>query len=172
MFEVNEYVSYGASGVCRITDITEKKICGVCNKYYVLKPVFENKSTVYVPADNAQLTSKMRKVLSAEEIYQLIRSVSSESIIWIENEQERKKEYARILSAGNRSELIRMIKAVYLHKQSRLSSKKKLHISDENFLKEAERRLYEEFAHVLNIKQSQVVPFIAEQIEVNKKTET
>ena len=169
MFNVNEYVIYGAIGVCRIEEIIERTVCGIKNEYYVLKPAFENKATVYVPVKNEQLTAKMKKVLSAEEIYALIRSIPSSDSVWIENEQERKKEYARILAGGDRAELICMIKTLYIHKQDRIKNKKKLHISDENFFKEAERLLYEEFAHVLDIKRSQVVPFIAERIEVDKR---
>ncbi len=169
MFSVNEYVIYGIYGVCKITGIIEREICGRRGSFYVLKPVFEDKATVYIPVSNAELTSKMRRILSSEEIYALIRSISDTQAVWIENEQERKKEYARILSGGDRRELILMIKAIYIHRGKLLEQKKKLHICDENFMKEAEKVLYEEFAHVLNIKRSQVVPFIAQQIEVEAK---
>lgn len=47
--------------------------------------------------------------------------------------------------------------------------KKRLHISDESFLKDAEKLLYEEFAHVLNITKDQVLPFIMRQIEIEEK---
>ena len=169
MFSVNEYVIYGIYGVCKIIDIVEREICGRRGKFYVLKPVFEDKATVYIPVSNPELTAKMRRILSAEEIHKLIRNISSTKIVWIENEQDRKKEYSRILSGGDRSELILMIKSIYTHRQELLERKKKLHICDENFMKDAEKILYEEFAHVLNIKRSQVVPFIAEQIEVEER---
>ena len=38
--------------------------------------------------------------------------------------------------------------------------------ADEKVMKEAEKMLYEEFAHVLDIRPSQVLPFIMQQIEV------
>ena len=63
-----------------------------------------------------------------------------------------------------------MIKALYSRQQKLLQNgKKKLHVSDERFLKEAERMLHEEFAHVLNIQRDQVLPFILEQIQVETK---
>ena len=62
-----------------------------------------------------------------------------------------------------------MIKALYRHQETRQAQGRKLHVSDERFLKEAERTLYDEFALVLNIEQDQVLPFILEQIEVAEK---
>ena len=70
---------------------------------------------------------------------------------WIENEQERKAKYKEIIAKGDRRELIRLIKSVYLHGQKLKLTGKKLHVVDERFLKEAERLLYDEFAHVLKI---------------------
>lgn len=43
---------------------------------------------------------------------------------------------------------------------------KKLYKNDEKVMKEAEKMLYEEFAHVLDIRPDQVLPFIMQQIEV------
>ena len=43
---------------------------------------------------------------------------------------------------------------------------KKLYKNDEKVMKEAEKMLYEEFAHVLDIRPDQVLPFIMQQVEV------
>ena len=61
--------------------------------------------------------------------------------------------------------MVRLIKSVYLHGQKLKSTGKKLHVVDERFLKEAERLLYDEFAHVLKIERSQVIPFITQQVD-------
>ncbi len=44
-----------------------------------------------------------------------------------------------------------------------------MHIADERFLNEAEKLLYEEFAHVLQIERNQVLPFILKQIQPEEK---
>lgn len=64
-----------------------------------------------------------------------------------------------------------MIKALYGRQQRRQAQGRRLRVTDERFLKEAERVLYDEFALVLNIRQEQVLPFILEQIEVSEKTQ-
>ena len=71
-----------------------------------------------------------------------------------------------MLFRSDRTALVRMIKTLYQHQQKQQRRGKKLHVVDERFMKEAERILYEEFAHVLNIQKEQVVPFIMEEIQV------
>ena len=46
---------------------------------------------------------------------------------------------------------------------------RKMHTVDRYFMKEAEKKLHEEFAYVLNIKPDEVIPFILDQINVEAK---
>ncbi len=167
-YNIDEIVVYGTTGVCRIDGITEKDFGNKKGNYYVLKPLYQNSSTVFVPVDNEKLVNKFRKVLSATDIYALIEAMKEETDVWIENETERKNAYREIISSGDRRELVRLIKTLYLHQQEQLKNGKKLHLSDERFMKEAEKLLYDEFAAVLNIKQEQVLPLIMERIQKNK----
>lgn len=169
-YQVNDMVIYGTAGVCRITDISEQSFGEQQVRYYILQPVYDSNSTVFVPVGNESLTSKMHRILSAEEIYDLIRTMPEEDPNWTDNEAVRRENYKDIIRSGDRREIIRMIKALYSRQQKLLQNgKKKLHASDERFLKEAERMLHEEFAHVLNIQRDQVLPFILEQIQVETK---
>ena len=63
------------------------------------------------------------------------------------------------------------IKFVYFHQQEQQKNGRRLHITDERFMKEAEKMLYEEFAYVLNIRKNQVLPFILNQVQVAEKDE-
>lgn len=49
------------------------------------------------------------------------------------------------------ADLIKMIKAVYTHKKAREAEGKRLHMMDEQFFKNAEQILYNEFQYVLNL---------------------
>ena len=94
----------------------------------------------------------------------MISSLSNEPISWIEDDMERKEHYRSVLLSGNRRETLKMIRELYIHKQEQQSKGKKMHLSDEQFLKEAEKLLYSEFSLVLNIKEDEVPSFIAERI--------
>lgn len=151
MYQIKDVIMYGSQGVCEITGIEEKSISGVKRKYFVLKPVRDNGSTIFAPTDNEQVLKKMRRLLSAEEINTLIDSMAKEEAAWIANESQRKDVFRATLAGGNHSELIRMIKAIYLHKQEREAAGKRLHMTDDRFFKDAEQILYNEFQYVLKL---------------------
>ena len=165
MFQVNDTIMYGTQGICTIIDITEKDFMGTKKEYYVLKPMADKAATLFAPVNNEKVESKMRRILTEAEIYELIESMPNEETQWIENENQRKEEYKKIITGGNHMELIRMIKALYIHKQEREADGKHLYLSDERFFKEAERILYEEFQYVLNVKRDELMPLIFEKIE-------
>jgi len=129
----------------------EKTVNKAKKMYFVLKPVKDMGSTIFAPTDNAHVLKKMRRLLTKAEIDQLIDSMPENNTQWVENENERKERYKEILSGGEPSEMIKMIKAIYAHKKEREVEGKRLHMSDERFFKDAEQILYNEFQYVLDI---------------------
>ena len=160
---------YGTQGICKIVDITEQDFLGTKKEYYVLKPIGDEGATLFAPVYNSKIEGKMRRILTEQEINQLIESMPNEDAIWIDNENQRKEQYNKIIAKGNHVELIQMIKALYFHKQERESNGKRLYLSDERFFKEAERILYDEFQYVLGIERENVLPFIFRKIQDNMK---
>lgn len=164
MYSINDTVLYGANGVCRVSDICQKEFSGTAKDYYILRPISNEALTIFVPVNNKLLTDKIKRILSQKEICELISSLSNEPISWIEDDMERKEHYRSVLLSGNRRETLKMIRELYIHKQEQQSKGKKMHLSDEQFLKEAEKLLYSEFSLVLNIKEDEVPSFIAERM--------
>jgi len=161
MFSIGESFIYGSYGICELTGIQDNiDMDKKTRPYYVLKPVFETDSKVYIPVGNKALHAKMRRLLTSDEIHTLIAGMPYEESIWIENENERKEYFKRILAEGDRTSLVRMIESIFLHQEEIKESGKKLHVSDACFLKDAEKLLYGEFAYVLGIKREDVLPFI------------
>ena len=165
MFQVNDVVVYGAQGVCRIVGIEEQRIDGAEKAYFVLKPTAENGATCYVPTWNEKALSKMRKVMTKKEVDALIDSMPRKVPNWIENDGQRKEAYKSILAGGDQSQIILMIQAIYLHKKERAAEGKRLHMSDEHFMKEAEQLLYNEWQYVLNVDKQGLMDYIFERIE-------
>lgn len=151
MFQVNDVIIYGGQGVCKIIGTEEKTVSGKKKTYFVLKPVSDKSATIFAPTDNALVMKKMRRLLTKDEIHRLIDAMRAEEGIWVEDDSERKELYKNILAKGDQLELIRMSKAIYIHKKEREAEGKRLHMSDERFLRDAEQILYSEFQYVLNI---------------------
>ncbi len=159
-YKINDVVVYGSEGICRITEITKKPFRDREVTYYVLKPLFNTASTLFVPVDCEKLTSKMHKALSSEEIHALIQTLPEQDVMWIDDEAERKVRYKEILANGDRLQLIRMIKALYFHQEQQRALGKKLHISDDNIFKEAQRLLHDEFSAALGIPRDEILNYI------------
>ena len=117
MYSVGAVVIYKNEGVCKITDTVTKRFRDKNIEYYVLKPIHKENSEIFVPKNNSVLVEKMRKVLSRDEIMKLIKEMPKEGSIWIENSDERKESYRKILERGERTELVKLIKTLYMHKQ-------------------------------------------------------
>ena len=169
MYQVGETVLYGMDGVCKILEIAAKDFGKGPTDYYILKPVYSNGSTIFVPTGSEELTAKMRRVLSAEEIYALIEAMPEEDTIWIDDENQRKQRYQEILHSDDREGMVQLIKTLYLKQQELQARGRKLQAADERAKEEAERILYEEFAHVLSIQRDQVLPFIMRQLEPEER---
>ena len=109
---------------------------------------------------------KMRKLLSLDEVYRLIHQMAFQPVmLWEDNDRVRRDQFQAVLRSGDRMSLISMIRTLYLHQQELAAKGKKLHLVDEKQMKEAEKQLHEEFAHVLHIDRDQVVPFIVRELE-------
>ena len=123
MLKVNDRVLYGTTAVCSVSNIEQKTIGKVTRQYYVLKPVSHSASTVYVPADNEALLSKIREVLSVEEINDILQKLKSTEDIWIENEEQRKQRFNEIILSGDRLGYLLIIKTIKNH-QNEISTVK------------------------------------------------
>lgn len=151
MFKVNDVIIYGTQGVCEIVDIERKSIGGTEKEYFVLRPMKDPGATIYAPKDNELVRRKMRRLLTVSQINSLIDSMPNEKTAWIDHVNERRECYKNLLASGDHAALIQMIKTIYTHRKEREAAGKRLHTMDENYLKDAERILYNEFQYVLQL---------------------
>ncbi len=171
MLELNSYVIYGDNGVCLVADRRKEKFAGVIREYYILKPQGNEGATLFVPTDNEEIISKMRAILSKEEILDIIHSLPREKVPWEENNKVRGEYYDEVFDRGDRRELLLLIKSLYDHRKVRKEEGKKLWTIDENAMKHAESLVYEEFGTVLGIPQEEVVDFIVSEVEKAERGE-
>lgn len=163
MFSTNDYIIYGNTGICKIEDIKDMKFGNKpMRKYYVIKTVYGEKSTIYSPIDNTAIN--IRKVMNLDEAKELINEIPDQNTIWIEDISDRKEKYNEIIKAGNRIELVKLIKTLYLKKQEKATEGKKLMIGDEKIMQEAEKILHQELALILDIKPEEVISFITSEL--------
>ncbi len=169
-YNKNEYVRYASNGVCLIADKLSLETSAESGRqeYYLLKPVCSPASTIYVPLNNAELMSRMRYLLTKEDIDGIIASANESDFLWIDDRRTRVEYYNELLKHSKQDQLLRLVSCIYLRKQALAAVGKKLSMSDEGMLKHAEKLVEDEFSFVLGIPASQVSAYIRERLGTNR----
>lgn len=156
MFKIGDVIVYGAQGICKIDCIETKQIGRQTAEYYVLKPIFNENTAVFVPMQNETLTSKMQKVLTKTQVKELIEKITLIDVIKLNDENQKRELYKTILSSGDREKLVSLIKTIRFERDDRRENGKKLNINDEQTLRKAELLLYNELGFVLGCEPDEV----------------
>ena len=166
-FDIGEYVSYGLNGMCNIEDIRPMQLSQSVEKmmYYILRPESNPKSTIFVPVNNQKLVSKMRELMTKDEINAMLVRMKDRTLEWEKDVRFRTESFHEILSNGVNQDLILMIRCLHRKRQELVQLGKKLPARDSNTLKTAERLVEEEFAHVLHIKCEEVSDYIRDVLD-------
>lgn len=159
MYNVDEVVLYGSNGVCRIKEISKQKLAGTTMEYYVLKPLFSQVSTLFVPTNNQALVARMRYVLSKEKITDILDNLS-EIPEWIDDKNMRLEFCKETIASGNFESIVNLIRMLRFHEKEQSNKGKHLHISDERYLREAERMACDEISFALNVERNEIIPMI------------
>lgn len=167
VYTLNEYVSYGTSGVCKIESLEQRSFDGEHEEsYYKLRPLDNSNSTFYVPIDRA--AERLRPLLTKEQIYQLIDEMAEgklEETEWCSNSRERCGIFQNILHGDDYREMIQMMRSLYHQQERKRKTGHRLSSADVAAMHAAENRMYQEFGVVLNIRPEQVHNFILKRME-------
>ena len=159
MFEIGSYVIYRAEGVCIIADIRNESFgtIGKQERYYILSPIHDPKSTVFVPVDNQRLVGYMRRLMSAAEITDMINELKDVRMEWAPDSRARSAAFREVLLLGDRRELVVLVNTVSEKLEEIVAGGKKAGSTDTNALKKAEKMLFEEFSATTDISSSDEV---------------
>jgi len=167
MFQKNDYIVYGTTGVCQVLDIGHPQ--GVRNidssrLYYTLAPVYQQ-GVIYTPVDT---TIFMRPILTSQEAEELIRqipSISESDCDHIGRDQKLlSSHYHSFLESHRCEDLVQLIKTVYSKNHRSQQVGRKPSNLDLLYLRRAEGLLYGEFAVALGIDPGEVVAYIRSRI--------
>lgn len=165
MYQVGQQVVYGIHGVCRIVDEEKRTADRKTVTYLVLEPVGQEGTRFFVPVHNEAAMAKLRPMLTPETLEKLIRSPEVHSDGWIQDENGRKQAYRELISSGDRVSIMRMVHSLYLHKKHRTASGRKVHMADENFLRDAEKLLVSEISAVMGFSQEDAKGYLHRELD-------
>ncbi len=169
MFDKGEYVMCGSKGVCTVEDVTKLSMPGVDGKreYYVLKPVYNFATTVYIPVDAGK--ESLRGVLSAAEAKKLIHDMDEIAPISIANDKLLEQEYRGCLRTNLCEEWIRILKTTHQRKVKRQEMGRKVTAVDAKYSRIAEDSLFGELSVALGIAKDEVPNYIEKEMSKRQK---
>jgi len=163
MFAVGDYIIYGNNGVCKVETIgLIDYVSSNGRLYYTLTPIYTKGSKVFTPIDNDKVI--MRPIITKEEAMKLVDDITIIDVLWIQDERKREECYKQSLKTCDCRELIKIIKELYLRKQSRIAEGKKVTSSDERYMSLGEESLYGELALALRIERTEVKDYLTERV--------
>ena len=161
MYEIGDYVIKANNGVCRVEDTLHPDLPNVDKNrlYYLLVPLDNKNSRLYVPIDTAE--NSLRRALSEEEAWEVIEKIPEVEAAWIANDKLREQTYKEAIHSCNPTALVSIIKNLYIRKKQRSEQGKKSTATDERYFKLAEDNLYAELAFALGKEKNQMRQIIA-----------
>ena len=164
-YRKGDYVSYSCNGVCLVEDVRVDAPTGKGEPktFYILKPVADQGSTIFVPT-SPTLLAKMQRLPSRGEVDALILSTKESALPWIEDRKVRAASFQTIIKACNLRELLELVSCIYQHGQALSAKGKKLTAADEAAMRRAEGLIENELSFVLQLSGDQVGTYIREKL--------
>lgn len=163
MFDKGELVVCGNNGVCRIQKIAPMEGMDKNTLYYIMQPVYEKRSTVYIPAESHK--TPVRKIHTAQEAQEIIRKLPDIEPLVIENERNREAEYKACMAPAECECWISLMKTLYKRNQERIAAGKKMISLDDRYMKSAQNCLCGELSISLKISREEVEKHIDQLLE-------
>ena len=150
MFKVNDYVFYGANGICRIDSICTAPFEGAPKDvlYYVLHTLAEPKQTILNPVNNEKV--HMRYVMTSQEAETFFSVLPTLSPLEGNSAKQLRDAYITAIKSGEPLEWGRIMRTY--RARLRLAEAKLTRVTDaeRNFYENARRLLASEIALALS----------------------
>jgi len=165
MYQAGDKVIYGIHGVCIVADLEKKTVDGKQVTYLVLEPPGQPGSRFLVPTHNTAAMGKVRPMLSREELEDLLSSDAVKQDAWISEEGRRKQHYRELITGSDRQLLAQMVCSLYRYRRAQTAAGKRIHMCDENFLRDAEKLLSGEIAVTLEIPSGEALKYLRNKLK-------
>ena len=165
MFEREDYVFHESGGVCQIFDIQTAPLDNMPadRKYYVMKPVHDPNSVIYIPVDSDQIF--LRRLMDRSEAEELLNRIPSVHTIDEPNSKLLRAKYIESMRTHDPVEWVRVIKTVYLRTNTNPPRSGRISETERSFAENAKRHLHTELALALGLHEQDVESYISNRIQ-------
>ena len=152
---INDHVYYALNGICEVKDIQNLKIGNEEKEYYVLNPI-NSSTTLFVPTDNLDTLSKIKKILKKEEIDNLIKESKNINLEWLKNSKDRNIYFQNLIKKDDLKTSIALINLIY----TKQKEDTKVSPNDLLILSNVQNNIHSSLSYSLNITKDEVKDYI------------
>ena len=152
---INDHVYYALNGICEVKDIQKLKIGNEEKEYYVLNPI-NSSTTLFVPTDNLDTLSKIKKILKKEEIDNLIKESKNINLEWLKNSKDRNIYFQNLIKKDDLKTSIALINLIY----TKQKEDTKVSPNDLLILSNVQNLIHSSLSYSLNITKNEVKDYI------------
>lgn len=151
MYSIGDRVVYGIHGICLISQIEDRIVDKKRVSYYVLSPLDRTGTLYYIPVNNTVALSKIRPIMTVQQLTQVLESPEIFQECWIEEENRRKLYYKELSSGCDFLAIAKMVHTLLQHRKRQAAAGRKFHLCDENFLRDGQKMLESEISVVMDV---------------------
>ncbi len=145
-YKIGDYVMYSVSGACEVVEIGTLDFAGPDKLYYSLKPVYDNRDTLYVAVTNEDKIA--RKVVGKKDAQEILEKIKKGKR---HGELPAKEACDAFIQKADSMEITNMIRHLRYIRSENKKNHKGLNIADAKLLTYAERIMISELATALSI---------------------
>lgn len=167
MYQIDNYIIYGMSGVCKVIKVGKLEVKGVdaAKLYYTLEPLYGKGSIIYTPVGNDKVL--MRSIISKEKALKLVQDIPCQKLIQIYEDKRSEQIYKEAMKNNECYELLQIFKLLIRREYQRNANSKKLSSIDKKYLDLIKDRLIGEFSLALEMPSDMVEKEILEKMELS-----
>lgn len=142
MYQINDFVSYGTRGVCKIVNITKLDMPGSNpdQLYFCLSPLANSWNTIYTPVGNE---AAFKPLVSREEAITILKELPDIEPCPAMGRFQLDQTFKQMMQENDPRSLISLIKYLHNVRIQRITSHKKINASIQRYLADAKHRLIE-----------------------------
>lgn len=145
MYKVGDKVVHQREGACYIKDQVCIEVDRTTKEYYVLEPLADKRTCIYISMDPKKQKS-IRRAITRKKLKEFEIMLDTLSGVWIEDARKRQQSYTKTVRTFDFLEVLSILKMMTVN-----NSIKKLPANDSPLLMTAEKLIYSEIAIVLEL---------------------
>ena len=145
-YKIGDYVMYSVSGACEVVEIGTLDFAGPDKIYYSLKPVYDDRDTLYVAVNNEDKIA--RKVIGKKAAQEILDKIQKSKR---HGDMPNKEACDAMIQQADSMEITNMIRHLRYIRSENKKNHKSLNIADQKLLNYAERVVSSELATALAI---------------------